>query len=81
MLCVRYVHNREALACIPISNKYRTLLRMNDEGYPAIDVQIHITDFDGYRIIFSDYKTGDAPILLVNTLTDQSIRFSQKGDS
>ncbi|CAF1398617.1 unnamed protein product [Adineta ricciae] len=81
MLCVRYVHNQEALACIPISNKYRTLLRMNDEEYPAIDVQIHTTDFDGYRIVFSDYKTGDAPILLVNTLIDQSITFSQKGDS
>jgi hypothetical protein len=53
---------------------------MNDEEYPAIDVQVNITDFDGYRIIFSDYKNGDAPILLVNTLINQSIEFNQLED-
>jgi hypothetical protein len=54
---------------------------MNDEQFPAISVQINITDVDGYRIVFSDYKNGDAPILLVNTLIDSSVTFSQSGDS
>ncbi len=79
-MCVRYTHNINASTCFSINNKHRTLLRMNDEEYPAIDVQVNITDFDGYRIIFSDYKNGDAPILLVNTLINQSIEFNQLDD-
>ncbi|CAF3768117.1 unnamed protein product [Adineta steineri] len=78
---VRYSHNIQASCGFSINDKHRTLLYMNDEELPAIDVQINITDFDGYRIVFSDYKNGDAPILIVNTLINQSITFNQKGDS
>jgi hypothetical protein len=80
-MCVRYSHNIQAFTCFPINNKHRTLLHMNDEQLPAIDVQVTVTDFDGYRVVFSDYKNGDAPLLLVNTLINQSITFCQLEDS
>lgn len=57
--------------------KHRTLLQMDDEERPAIYVEVTATDFDGVRVIFSDYKIGDAPLLIVNGLKKDPITFCQ----
>ena len=54
---------------------------MNDEEVPSIHVEVNMTDIAGHTILFSDYQSGDAPLLIVNTLSNQSISFSQKEDS
>ena len=53
---------------------------MNDEDRPAIYVEVTATDFDGVRVIFGDYKVGDAPLLVVNCLPDEAISFCQAND-
>jgi hypothetical protein len=53
---------------------------MNDKECPAIHVEVTATDFDGYKVIFGDYKIGDAPLLIVNALLDKTISFCQKDD-
>ena len=53
---------------------------MNDASRPAIHVEVSGTDYDGYKVNFGDYQIGDAPVLLVNTLTDKNITFCQKDD-
>ncbi|CAF0900458.1 unnamed protein product [Adineta steineri] len=78
VMCVRYNNVKEKSTRFSMTDKHRTLLRMNDEQRPALHVEVTATDFDGYRIIFGDYKTGDAPILIVNSLINQSITFAQK---
>ncbi len=67
----------ESINCFSIKEKDEILLKMNNE---CIHVQITSTDFDGYKIIFNDYQNGDAPILILNGLTNQNIAFSQKDD-
>ena len=49
---------------------------MNDDERPALHVEVNATDFDGYRVIFGDYKIGDAPVLIVNSLINQSINIT-----
>jgi hypothetical protein len=51
---------------------------MNDEDRPALHVKVTITEFDGIYIVFGAYKIGDAPILLVNCLSNQLVRYSQE---
>ena len=53
---------------------------MNDNQFSVIFVEVTATDFDGVRVIFSEYKLGDAPVLLVNYLQDQYVSFVQKDD-
>jgi len=77
---VRYTNNILASATILYNKKSRTLLRMDDEERPALTLEIIATDFDGFRIVFGDYKIGDSPVLLVNCLRDQSIAFCQRED-
>lgn len=77
---VRYGHNQAVSSPFFISQKHRTLLRMEDEERPAICVEVTATDFDGVRVVFSDYKVGDAPLLVVNCLKDEPIYFSQLND-
>ena len=60
---VRYTHNRVTSSPFMMNQKHRTLLRMDDEERPAIYVEVTATDFDGVRVIFGDYKIGDAPLL------------------
>jgi len=67
----------ESLNCFSIKEKDEILLKMNNE---CIHVQITSTDFDGYKIIFNDYQNGDAPLLILNGLTNLNISFSQKDD-
>ncbi|CAF1065734.1 unnamed protein product [Adineta steineri] len=80
VMYVRYNDNTTTSSWFSIKDKHRTLLRMNDQERPALHVEVTINDFDGYKVIFSDYKNGDAPILIVNSLIDQSIAFCQKED-
>lgn len=54
---------------------------MNDKDRPAIYIEIIINDFDGISIIFQDYKISDAPILIVNSLINQSLIYSQIDDT
>ncbi len=54
---------------------------MDDEERPAIYVEVTATDFDGVRVIFGDYKIGDAPLLIVNCLPKDEIYFSQVDNS
>ena len=77
---VRYTHNHVTSSPFMMNQKHRTLLRMEDEERPAIYVEVSATDFDGIRVIFNDYKTGDAPILIVNCLKHDPISFSQVND-
>ncbi|CAF1260195.1 unnamed protein product [Adineta steineri] len=74
---VRYTHNRVTSSPFMMNQKHRTLLRMDDEERPAIYVEVTATDFDGVRVIFGDYKIGDAPLLLVNCLKKDPISFYQ----
>jgi hypothetical protein len=76
-MLVRYENNEKG-SYFPVNNKHRTLLHMNHKEHPATHVEVVKTDFDGYRIIFGDYKIGDATLLIVNTLLNQSISFQQK---
>jgi len=75
----RYAHNQVTSAVFLTKQKHRTLLRMEDEERPAIYVEVTATDFDGVRVIFSDYKIGDAPIMVVNCLQTAEITFCQSG--
>ncbi|CAF1170061.1 unnamed protein product [Rotaria sordida] len=77
---VRYTHNRISSTTFSFTQKHRTLLRMNDEERPALQVEVIATDFDGFRVVFGDYKIGDAPILLVNCLKSLPIAFCQTND-
>lgn len=81
LLCVRYADNRSFSTKFLLNNSYRILLRMNDENRPAIHVEVTITDFDGIYIVFNDYKITDAPLLLINCLSDLSLRYSQEEES
>ncbi|CAF3896761.1 unnamed protein product, partial [Rotaria magnacalcarata] len=80
LLIVRYAHNRKTSKPFSMNKKHQTLLYMNDQDRLAIFVEVMATDFDGVRVIFSDYKQGDAPVLLVNHTDDQLISFVQKDD-
>ncbi|UJR35157.1 hypothetical protein I4U23_027926 [Adineta vaga] len=77
---VRYTHNRVTSSPFMMNQKHRTLLRMNDEERPAIYVEVTATDFDGIRVIFGDYKVGDAPLLVVNCLKNDPVSFCQMND-
>jgi hypothetical protein len=74
---VRYTDNQITSNPFLTKEKHRTLLRMNDEERPAIHVEVTATDFDGVRVIFSDYKIGDAPLLIVNYLKKDPVSFCQ----
>lgn len=78
---VRYAHNKMTSKPFSMNKKHHTLLYMNDDDRLVIFVEVMATDFDGVRIIFTDYKPGDAPVLLVNHTPDQLISFVQKDDS
>jgi hypothetical protein len=77
---VRYTHNQITSSSLKMNEKHRTLLRMEDEERPAIYVEVTATDFDGVRVIFEDYKIGDAPVLVVNCLQKDPISFCQRDD-
>ncbi|CAF1393446.1 unnamed protein product [Rotaria sordida] len=80
VMCVRYLGGTLSASCFSIKDKHRTLLRMDDIERPALHVEVTVTDYDGFKINFSDYKIGDAPLLIVNSLLNQSISFCQKED-
>lgn len=77
---VRYAHNLVSSSPFMMNQKHRTLLRMDDEERPAIYVEVTATDFDGVRVIFGDYKIGDAPVLVVNCLKNDPVSFCQVDD-
>lgn len=64
-----------------MNKKHQTLLYMEDDDRLVIFVEVIATDFDGVRVIISDYKQGDAPVLLINTTKDQVISFAQKDEA
>ncbi|CAF4190264.1 unnamed protein product [Rotaria sp. Silwood2] len=80
LMHVRYAHNRLTSKSFKTNQKYRTLLRMDDEERPAIHIDVTATDFDGVKVIFEDYKIGDAPLLIVNLFENDSISFRQSKD-
>ncbi len=77
---MRYYEEKSSLNSFSIKNKDRILLKMNSLINPVIHVEITATDFDGYKIIFNNYRIGDAPLLIVNGLLNTNISFSQKDD-
>ncbi|CAF3245417.1 unnamed protein product [Rotaria sp. Silwood2] len=77
---VRYTHNRISSTAFAFNQKHRTLLRMDDEERPALQVEVIATDFDGFRVVFGDYKIGDSPVLLVNCLKYVPVAFCQAND-
>ncbi len=79
-MLVRYPHNLKTSKPFLMNKKHQTLLYMNDSECLVIFVEVIATDFDGVRMIFSEYKSGDAPILLVNYTQDQLISFVQKDE-
>jgi hypothetical protein len=78
---VSYADNQITSNPFQINQKHRTLLRMEDEERPAIYVEVTATDFDGFRVIFGDYKIGDAPLLVVNCLMGEPISFCQNKET
>ncbi|CAF4930234.1 unnamed protein product, partial [Rotaria sp. Silwood1] len=80
LIRVRYAHNQKKSKAFSMNKKHHTLLYMNDDERLVIFVEVIATDFDGVRVIFSDYKQGDAPVLLINHTHDQLISFVQKDD-
>lgn len=76
----RFTHDRVSSNPFMMNQKHRTLLRMNDEERPAINIEVTATDFDGVRVIFTDYKVGDAPLLVVNCLKNHPVSFCQVDD-
>ena len=77
---VRYTHNQIISNPFLTNQKHRTLLRMEDDERPAIYVEVTATEFDGVRVIFGDYKIGDAPLLVVNCLQKDPVTFCQVND-
>ncbi|UJR10669.1 hypothetical protein I4U23_014864 [Adineta vaga] len=77
---VRYTHNQTSSTPFSFNQIYRTLLRMDDEERPALNVEVTATEFEGVRVIFGDYKVGDAPLLVVNCLKNEPVTFCQAGD-
>ena len=77
LMRVRYTDNQVTSEVFQSNQKHKTLLQMNDDNRPALHVEVSATDFDGVRIIFEDYKLGDAPLLIVNALVDDAISFCQ----
>jgi hypothetical protein len=77
---VRHTHNRLAASTFVFKDKQRMLLHMDDEERPALQMDVVATDYDGFRIVFGDYKTADSPVLLVNCLKKQSVAFCQVED-
>ena len=77
---IRYSNKQILSSPFKINEQHRTLLRMNDEQYPAIFVEVRATEFDGVRVIFQDYKIGDAPVLIINCLRTDVVSFCQKND-
>lgn len=62
----------------PIDHRHQTLLRMDDGDRSALHVEVSFIDSVGVHIVFTDYHLGDAPVLLINCLTNQSIVFGQE---
>ena len=79
LMRVRYKHNQVTSAPFKINAKHQTLLRMEDEERSAIHVEVTATEFNGVRVIFQDYRIGDAPVLIVNGL-DKELAFCQADD-
>ncbi len=77
---VRFTQNQVTSTPFLTNQKHRTLLRMDDEERPAMYVEVTATDFDGVRVIFGDYKIGDAPLLVVNCLQKDPVSFCQADD-
>ncbi|CAF0895845.1 unnamed protein product [Rotaria sp. Silwood1] len=80
LMRVRYTHNQITSSPFKMNQKHRTLLHMDDEERPAIYVEVTATDFDGVKIIFGDYKIGDAPLLIVNCLANEPVSLCQVND-
>lgn len=78
---VRYAHNRKTSKPFLINKRHQTLLYMNDDERLVIFVDVTVTDFNGIRIIFRDYKTGDAPVLFINYTKTHLLSFAQKDDT
>lgn len=79
-LSVRYQHNQVESRPFKIDQPHRTLLKMNDEQRSALFVEVIESDAKSLRIIFHDYKVGDAPLLVINRLTED-ITLTQTDDS
>ena len=77
---VRYAGNLSISRGFSMKKQHQTLLYMNDRKRLVIFVEVVATDFDGVRVIFSDYKSGDAPLLIVNHTKTQVISFVQKDE-
>lgn len=78
---IRYAHNHSTSNSFKTNQKYQRLLRMNDDERPAIHLEVTATDFDGVKVIFEDYKIGDAPLLIVNLFQNDSVSFHQAKDA
>ena len=80
---VRYVPHRPVSfsSSFPIHYRHQSLLRMDDRDRSALHVDVSFIDSIGIHIVFSDYHLGDAPVLLINCLTHQSIVIGQKEQS
>ena len=70
---VRYADTQAMSEAFQSNQKHQTLLTMSDGDRPALFVEVTATDFEGVRIIFQDYKPGNAPILIVNALDDHDV--------
>ena len=77
VLCVRYANNRSSIVYFRRKEKVRRLLKMQNEVNPVLHLEMNSIDDDGYEVIFNNYQYGDAPLLILNGLKNDSIYFSQ----
>lgn len=80
VMYVRYAHNRKISRAFLMNKEHQTLLYMYDPERLVIFVEVVGTDFDGVRVIFTDYKAGDSPLLVINHTTTQMVSFVQKDE-
>lgn len=80
LMSVRYGHNRIQSEFFCLNQKHQTLLHLNDKAHPLISVKVIATEFDGIQMIFSHYRIGDAPLLIINQTNNHLISFVQKDE-
>lgn len=76
---VKYRDSKLMSQAFYISNRHRTVLRM-DKG-SAITVEVRGGECEPFSVLFSEYKKGDAPILIKNMCSDVFLKIQQQSQS
>lgn len=75
---VKFEDNRTISQRFPITKQQHTVLRMG-RNVPALCVLVTGGETTPFAISFSQYKHGNAPLLIINRCVDVFLKFNQKG--